>query len=100
MRNDLYSGVEYLNSGHVGCPGCGATIAMKIALRALGERTMLVIPASCWAIITGNYPQSSLKVPVLNTAFATTAAAASGLRAALDLRGEKDVTVVGWAGDG
>lgn len=100
MRNDLYSGVEYLNSGHVGCPGCGATIAMKIALRALGEKTMLVIPASCWAIITGNYPQSSLKVPVLNTAFATTAAAASGLRAALDLRGEKDVTVVGWAGDG
>jgi pyruvate ferredoxin oxidoreductase beta subunit/2-oxoisovalerate ferredoxin oxidoreductase beta subunit len=100
MRNDLYSGVEYLNSGHVGCPGCGATVAMKIALRALGERTMLVVPASCWAIITGNFPQSSLKVPVLNTAFMTTAAAASGLRAALDLRGEKDVTVVGWAGDG
>jgi pyruvate ferredoxin oxidoreductase beta subunit/2-oxoisovalerate ferredoxin oxidoreductase beta subunit len=58
------------------------------------------VPASCWAIITGNFPQSSLKVPVLNTGFATTAAACSGLRAALDLRGEKDVTVVGWAGDG
>ncbi len=100
MRNDLYSGVEYLNSGHVGCPGCGATVAMKLALRALGENTILVIPASCWAIITGNFPQTSLKVPVLNTGFATTAAACSGLRAALDLRGQKDTVVVGWAGDG
>jgi pyruvate/2-oxoacid:ferredoxin oxidoreductase beta subunit len=100
MKNELYDGVEYLNSGHVGCPGCGGVIAMKLALRALGEKTMLVIPASCWAIISGNYPQSSLKVPVFNTGFATTAAAASGLRAALDLRGERDTTVVGWAGDG
>lgn len=89
-----------MNSGHVGCPGCGATIAMKLALRVLGERTMLVIPASCWAIIAGNFPQSALKVPVLHTAFATTAAAASGLRAALDLRGDTETTVVGWAGDG
>jgi pyruvate ferredoxin oxidoreductase beta subunit/2-oxoisovalerate ferredoxin oxidoreductase beta subunit len=100
MKNALYDGIEYLNPGHVGCPGCGGVIAMKLALRALGEKTMLVIPASCWAIISGNYPQSSLKVPVFNTGFATTAAAASGLRAALDLRGEFDTTVVGWAGDG
>ena len=100
MKTELYSGPEYLNSGHVGCPGCGATIAMKLALRALGPRTMLVIPASCWAIISGNYPQSSVSVPVLNTAFATTAAAASGLRAALDLRGDTETTIVGWAGDG
>jgi pyruvate/2-oxoacid:ferredoxin oxidoreductase beta subunit len=92
---------DYLNPGHVGCPGCGATIAMKLALRALGPDTIMVVPASCWAIIVGNYPQSSLKVPVLQTGFATTAAAASGLRAALDLRGDAaGTTVVGWAGDG
>ncbi len=91
---------EYLSPGHVGCPGCGATIAMKLALRALGERTVVVTPASCWAIMVGAYPQSSLKVPVLQTGFATTGAAASGLRAALDLRGERETTVMGWAGDG
>ncbi|MCX7026551.1 MAG: thiamine pyrophosphate-dependent enzyme [Spirochaetes bacterium] len=100
MKTELYSGDEYMNSGHVGCPGCGATVAMKLALRALGEHTMMVIPASCWAIIGGNFPQSSLKVPILHTGFATTAAAASGLRAALDLRGDTETTVVGWAGDG
>ncbi len=100
MSMEPYSGVEYLNPGHVGCPGCGATIGLKLALRALGERTMVVIPASCVAIIAGNFPQSALNVPILHTAFATTAAAASGLRAALDLRGDTETTVLGWAGDG
>ncbi|MDR3672266.1 MAG: thiamine pyrophosphate-dependent enzyme [Holophaga sp.] len=97
---EQFDGVELMNSGHVGCPGCGATVAMKLALRALGKNTILVLPASCWAIMAGGYPQTSLKVPVLHTGFATTGAAASGLRAALDLRGDKDTTVVGWAGDG
>jgi pyruvate/2-oxoacid:ferredoxin oxidoreductase beta subunit len=39
-------------------------------------------------------------VPLLHTAFETGAAAASGVRAALDARGETDVNVVVWAGDG
>jgi pyruvate/2-oxoacid:ferredoxin oxidoreductase beta subunit len=95
-----FGGIELMHSGHVGCPGCGATLAMKLALRALGEQTILVIPACCWAIIAGGHPETALKVPVLQTGFATTAAAASGLRAALDFRGERDTTVVGWAGDG
>ncbi|HWQ08359.1 MAG TPA: thiamine pyrophosphate-dependent enzyme [Holophaga sp.] len=95
-----FDGIELMNGGHTGCPGCGATLAMKLVLRGLGEKTVLVIPACCWAIIAGGYPQTALKVPVLHTAFATTAASASGLRAALDARGEHDTTVVGWAGDG
>lgn len=95
-----FDGIELMNSGHSGCPGCGATLAMKLALRALGEDTALVIPACCWAIIAGGFPQTALKVPVLHTGFATTAAAASGLRAALDARGRRSTTVVGWAGDG
>ncbi len=92
--------VDYMHSGHVGCPGCGGAVAMKFALRALGEKTMLVVPASCWAIIAGAHPQTSLKVPVLHTAFETAGAAASGLRAALDRRGDTETTVVAWAGDG
>ncbi len=91
---------ELMNPGHLGCPGCGATIAMKFALQALGENTMVVIPACCWGVIAGPYPQSALNVPVLQTAFATAGAAASGLRAALDMRGESDTTVLTWAGDG
>ncbi len=62
---------EYMHSGHVACPGCGAAIAMRFALKALGAKTMVVIPACCWGVIAGPYPQSSLKVPILQTAFAT-----------------------------
>jgi pyruvate/2-oxoacid:ferredoxin oxidoreductase beta subunit len=92
--------LDYMVSGHVGCPGCGATIAMKFALKALGEKTMVVIPACCWGVIAGPYPQSSLKVPILQTAFATAGATASGLRAALDVKGDSETTVMAWAGDG
>ena len=87
-------------SGHVACPGCGAAIAMRFALKALGAKTMVVIPACCWGVIAGPYPQTSLKVPILHTAFATAGATASGLRAALDMKGDTETTVVAWAGDG
>jgi len=86
--------------GHLGCPGCGAAIAIKFALKALGEKTIMVIPASCASIIVGPYPQSAVTVPILHTAFATAGAAASGVRAALDIKGDTETTVLSWAGDG
>jgi len=91
---------ELMCSGHVGCPGCGATIAMRFMLKALGEKTVMVLPACCWSVIAGPYPQSSLKIPVIHTAFETGGATASGVRAALDMRGDQETTVVTWAGDG
>jgi pyruvate/2-oxoacid:ferredoxin oxidoreductase beta subunit len=91
---------DLLHPGHVACPGCGAAIAMKFALKAVGEKTAVVIPACCWGIIAGPYPQSSLKVPILQTAFATAGAAASGLRAAMDINGDSESVVMAWAGDG
>jgi len=98
-HNDLMQS-DLMYSGHVGCPGCGATIAMKFALQALGKKTIMVIPACCWAIVAGPYPQSSLAVPILHTAFETAGAASSGLRAALDMQGDTETTIVAWAGDG
>ncbi|MCX5844785.1 MAG: 3-methyl-2-oxobutanoate dehydrogenase subunit beta [Deltaproteobacteria bacterium] len=91
---------EYLYSGHVGCPGCGAAIAMRFTLKALGEKTIMVLPACCWSIIAGAYPQSALKIPVIHSAFETGGAVASGVRAALDMKGDSETTVVTWAGDG
>ena len=91
---------DYFKPGHLGCPGCGAAIAIKFALRALGEKIIMVIPASCASIIVGPYPQSAVSVPILHTAFATAGAAASGVRAALDMKGDSETTVLSWAGDG
>ena len=91
---------EYMYSGHVGCPGCGAVIAMRFTLKALGDKTIVVLPACCWSIIAGPYPQATLKVPVIHSAFETGGAVASGVRAALDVKGDSETTVVTWAGDG
>ncbi len=91
---------ELLLQGHVACPGCGASLSMRYALKALGQETIVVIPACCWSIIAGPFPYSSLKVPIFHTAFETTAALASGVRAALQVLGKEGVTVMGWAGDG
>ncbi len=100
MLKEAKTDPDYIHSGHLGCPGCGAVLAMKFALKALGPKTMVILPASCWGVISGPYPQSSLKVPVMHTAFATAGAAASGLRAALDIKGDVETTVMAWAGDG
>jgi len=89
-----------MSSGHLACPGCGAPLAMRLVLKVLGPKTIVVMPACCWSIIAGPWPQSSLKVPLYHTAFETGAALASGVRAALDVRGDQETTVMVWAGDG
>lgn len=100
MRNFTLPERELMGSGHLGCQGCGGALAMRYALKALGEKTIVVIPACCWTIIAGPFPYTSLKVPVLHTAFETAAVAASGVRAALDIQGDTETTVLAWAGDG
>lgn len=97
---DLIPEKELLVGGHLACPGCGGALAMRFVLKELGENTMVVLPACCWSIIAGPFPQSSLKVPLYHTAFETGAAVASGVRAALDVQGQHDTTVIVWAGDG
>lgn len=100
MRNFMLPDEELMGSGHLGCQGCGGALAMRYALKAAGSNTIVVIPACCWTIIAGPFPYTSLKVPVLHTAFETAAVAASGVRAALDIQGDTETTVLAWAGDG
>jgi pyruvate/2-oxoacid:ferredoxin oxidoreductase beta subunit len=91
---------EFLYSGHTACPGCGAVLALKYVLKGLGPRTIIVIPPSCAGTISAPFPFSSLKIPVLRIPFEATAISASGVRAALDAMGKKEIQVLGWAGDG
>ncbi len=91
---------ELVCPGLYSCQGCGAVIAMRHALAALGPKTIVVIPACCWSVISGPYPYSALKVPVFHTAFETGGSTASGVRAALDMQDKHDINVLTWAGDG
>ncbi len=97
---DLMPRDELLASGHLACPGCAAPIAMNLVLKALGPQTVVTLPACCWSIIAGPWPQSSLRVPLFHTAFETGGATASGIKAGLVARGDTETTVIAWAGDG
>jgi len=98
--NQVVPEQEFMTSGHVACSGCGASLSMRLALKGLGKKTALVVPASCWCIIPGAWPQTAMQVPFFNTAFETTGATITGLKAAYRKRGMDDICVVGWAGDG
>ncbi len=86
-------------SGSAGCPGCGATLAFRIASRVLGPDTVYIVPACCFSVIQAPYPKSAISAPLYNIAFAAAAATASGVYRAYRILG-KDINVVAWAGDG
>jgi len=91
---------EYLHSGHGCCPGCAMPIVLRNVFHSLGENTIVVITAGCFGTISGAFPTSPLKLASYNTPFASAGAAASGVRAALDIQGNTTTTVLAVAGDG
>jgi len=91
---------DLLCSGHAACPGCIEALSARHVLATLGSNTIAVIPPSCLAIIAGPQPLSGLRIPVYQPSLESSAAAASGLRRALDASGRKDTHVVVLAGDG
>ncbi|HQZ06875.1 MAG: pyruvate ferredoxin oxidoreductase [Rhodoferax sp.] len=89
-----------LCSGHAACPGCVEALSVRHLLAVIGPDAMAVIPPSCMAIIAGPQPYSSLRIPVYQPTLESSAAAASGLRRALDAQGRRDTHVIVLAGDG
>ncbi len=91
---------EYMRAGHSACPGCAATLVMRYMLKGLGPNTIVTVPACCWTVIGTPFPTTAIDVPMVDCAFEATGASVSGLRAAADALGMKDVTILGFAGDG
>ena len=92
--------VEYLLPGNRTCAGCGLAIAYRYILKALDNKAIMTIPASCLTVLGGMYPVSSVRVPWLNCTFPSTAATATGVAAGLRALGRDQVRVVAMAGDG
>ena len=90
---------EFLAPGHRGCAGCGATVGVRLALKALGKNTVAVSATGCLEVITTPYPETAWEIPWIHVAFENAAAVASGVERALKSQG-KDTQVVAFAGDG
>jgi len=86
--------------GHAACPGCIDALSARHVLAVIGPDAAAVIPPSCMAIIAGAQPLSAFRIPVYQPSLESSAAAASGLRRALDARGKPETHVVVLAGDG
>lgn len=91
---------EHVLQGNAACPGCPATLGLRIVLKSLGKKTVMVVPACCTAVIQSLYPYTSFDIPIMNIAFEAAAAGASGVEAALRKQGKEDINVLAWAGDG
>ncbi|MBW2147916.1 MAG: pyruvate synthase subunit beta [Deltaproteobacteria bacterium] len=89
-----------LDRGHAFCAGCGGVLALRHVLRALGEDTIAVITAGCVGTNSGVFPSSPIRVACYNTPFPSLAAAASGVRAALNARRNDHTRVLAVGGDG
>ncbi len=86
--------------GHKACGGCGESLAVRLAMKVLGERTFASLPAGCMSAVSFIYPNMAFTNNAIITPFASTGAVASGVAAGLKALGIKDVHSVGFAGDG
>ena len=97
---------ELLSGGHRACSGCGEILGVRLMCKALGEDTVIASATGCMEIVTSMYPTTAWGVPWIHVAFENAAAVASGVEAglkALRRKGkiaDRDVKVVGMAGDG
>ena len=93
-----------LTSGHRACQGCGealgARYALDAAMRAAHNRLVAANATGCLEVFTTPYPESSWQLPWMHSLFGNAPAVATGIAAALRVKGRDDVRVIGQAGDG
>jgi pyruvate ferredoxin oxidoreductase beta subunit len=97
---------EPIAPGHRGCQGCGEILALRMAMKALGNDIIVANATGCMEIITTPFPQTAWRVPWIHIAFENAATVASGVEAArkvLIRKGKiskKHVDIVAVGGDG
>ena len=86
--------------GHKACAGCGGSLAVRIALKVLGENAIAVLPAGCMSAVGFNFPQLCFGNNAIISTFAGTVSMLTGIEAGLRAQGITDFHAVGFAGDG
>ena len=93
-----------LNSGHRACQGCGEALGARYAIDAAMDATHGQLIAAnatgCLEVFSTPYPETSWQIPWVHSLFGNAAAVATGIAAALKVKGKHDVRVVAQGGDG
>ena len=97
---------EHIAPGTALCSGCGGLLALRLALKVLGEKVVIVNAAGCFTLLSV-YPFNPFRSSWMYTAMACAPAGAQGIRDALDIlikkrkvKKEDDLKVVVLTGDG
>jgi pyruvate ferredoxin oxidoreductase beta subunit len=92
-----------INSGHRACQGCGEALGARYAIDAAMEAAQGQIicanATGCLEVFSTPYPETSWQVPWIHSLFGNTAAVATGIAAALRVKGQA-TRVVAQGGDG
>ncbi len=93
-----------ITKGHRACQGCGealgARCVLDAAMRASAGKLVAANATGCLEVFSTPYPESSWQLPWLHSLFGNAPAVASGIAAALRVRGREDVRVIAQGGDG
>lgn len=89
---------EQLYHGSNACPGCGAYLGLRMALKALGKNTILINPTGCISACT---MMGETKVPFFHPLFGNGGAIAAGMDSGLRMIGKRaDKNILVYGGDG
>jgi pyruvate ferredoxin oxidoreductase beta subunit len=91
---------EYFAKGHRACAGCGEALAVRLAMKAIGDKAVVVECTGCMEVVSTPYPETAWRLPWIHGAFENNASIASGVVEALRYLGKDDVKVVALGGDG
>jgi len=93
-----------LDSGHRACQGCGealgARYVLDAAMRATNGRLVAANATGCLEVFSTLSPETSWRIAWFHSLFGNAPAVATGIAAALKVKGRDDVRVVAQAGDG
>ncbi|HTX46470.1 MAG TPA: thiamine pyrophosphate-dependent enzyme [Solirubrobacteraceae bacterium] len=93
-----------ITKGHRACQGCGEALgarwALDTAMRATQGKLIAANATGCLEVFSTPYPESSWQLPWIHSLFANAPAVATGIAAALKVKGREDIRVIGQGGDG
>ena len=91
---------KLISPGHNACAGCGQLSAVQSVMRAMDKNTIIANATGCLEVTTTAFPQSSWGLPWIHSVFGNASSVASGIKAALNKKGDKKTKVVVFGGDG
>lgn len=108
LKNMVGDTISRFNAGHRMCAGCGTPVIVRTVLRAVKKEDHVVVSnaTGCLEVSSTIYPYTAWKDSYIHTAFASSAAAISGVEGAynaLKRKGklkEGDTKFIVFSGDG